>query len=107
ELNETHDWGRTQFVHDDFTFVNKFSHFDYQRDRVYARVSRKLKKKQSRKHRNRKLPVNKYMEMVPGACPACACKEVSLVPADNRTRKLYTKRSFDLVIRSDGIRRRV
>jgi hypothetical protein len=46
KVNETHHWGRTQFANPDFTFVNKFSHFDYQRERVYARTSRKIKKKQ-------------------------------------------------------------
>jgi hypothetical protein len=105
--NETHNWGKTPFVNPDFAFVRKFSHFDYQRDRVYVRSSRRLRKKQPRKHHNRKLPVSKRLEVTPEACPQCGGKGVVPIPMDNRTDKLYTRRSFDLVITSGKMRRRV
>jgi predicted RecB family nuclease len=105
KLNETHHWGKTQFAHPDFTFVNKLSHFDYQRERVYARVSRKIRKKRPRKHRNRKLPVTQYLEMTSETCPRCGHGDPLLIPTDNRTKKLYTRRSFDLVFTPGKIRR--
>jgi hypothetical protein len=39
----THKWGHTRFFYEDFDYINKCSHFDYQRDRVYVRTSRKIK----------------------------------------------------------------
>src|SRR5262249_25590165 len=105
--NETHHWGKTPFAHPDFAFVNQFSHFDYQRERVYARASRKIRKKSPGKQRNRRLPVTQYLEMTSEMCPQCGHGELFLIPTDNRTKKLYTRRSFDLVFTSGKIRRRV
>jgi predicted RecB family nuclease len=107
-LNNTHKWGPNPFLQQpDFAFINQCSHFDYQRDHVYVRASRKIRKKGPRKHRNRKLPVNRKHEITAGLCPQCKCRDVLPVPLDNRTKKLYTKRAYDLVIRSGSIRRRV
>jgi predicted RecB family nuclease len=107
KAHETYHWGRTSFVLPDFNFVNKFSYFDYQRDRVYARTSRKIRKRKPRKQRNRKLPVGEYLEMIPESCPRCGCAELVPISLDKRTNKLYTRRSFDLLLPSGKIRRRV
>jgi predicted RecB family nuclease len=100
-------WGHTRFANDDFNFINKRSHFDYQRDRVFVRTSPKLRKRQIGKHQNRKLPVSQHLEIAPRGCPQCESNDVVTIPTDPRTTKLYTKRAFDLVITSGKIRRRV
>jgi hypothetical protein len=87
--------------------INKASHFDYQRDRVYVRTSRKIKARPTGKHHNRKLPVNERLEIVPEGCPQCEGKELIVIPVDSRTSKLHTKWALDLVIRPGKIRRRV
>jgi predicted RecB family nuclease len=105
--NSTHLWGHGTFLQPDFAFINKHSHFDYQRDRVYVRASRKIRKRSPRKQWNRKLPVKKHVEITAEMCPQCKCREILQVPTDNRTKKLYTRRAFDLVITAGKIRRRV
>ncbi len=100
-------WGTAQFALPEFEQINRCGYFDYQRDRVYVRASRKIRKKGPRKHRNRKLRVNRRLEVTSDLCPHCGCEQITLVPVDNRTRKLYTKRAFDLAITSGKIQRRV
>ncbi len=104
---ETHKWGHTRFLNSDFNYINAASHFDYQRDRVYVRTSHKLRKRQTGKQDNRKLPVNDRLEINPETCPQCSGAELTVIPTDNRTNKLHTKRAFDLVITSGRIKRRV
>ena len=105
--NENHKWGHTLFQSTDFNIINASSHFDYQRDRVYIRTSRKLKKRHIGKHQNRRLPVTDHLEITPEHCPQCTSDDVIMIPTDTRTKKLYTKRALDLVISSGKIRRRV
>ena len=83
------------------------SQFDYQRDRVYVRTSRKIKKSRAGKHHNHTLPVGERLEVIPENCPLCKCDKLVVVPTDTRTNKLHTKRAFDLLITSGKIRRRV
>ncbi len=104
---DAYKWGHTRFLNPDFTYINAVSHFDYQRDRVYVRTSRKLRKTQTGKHHNRQLPVSVHLEITPENCPQCKGEKFIVLPTDNRTNKLYTKRAFDLVITSGKIRRRV
>jgi predicted RecB family nuclease len=106
-LDHIRKWGSNPFLQPDFAFINKRSHFDYQRDRVYVRATRKIMKKGPRKHRNRKLAVSRKLEITAEVCPQCKCRTIIPVPADNRTKKLYTKRAIDLVITPGKIRRRV
>jgi predicted RecB family nuclease len=103
KVSENYKWGHTLFLNTDFNCITASSHFDYQRDRVYARTSQKVRKRQLGTHRNRKLPVGDHVEIIPRQCPQCASEDFFMVPTDNRTKKLYTKRAFDLVITSGKI----
>ena len=105
--SESHKWGHTKFLNTDFTYINRVSQFDYQRDRVFVRTSRKVKKSRAGKHHNRTLPVSERLEVIPENCPQCKGEHLCVVPTDTRTNKLYTKRSFDLLITPGKIRRRV
>jgi hypothetical protein len=43
------DWGEVAFALPDFSFVNERAHFDYQRDKVFVRTSKTLRRDQGRK----------------------------------------------------------
>ncbi len=52
------DWGTPSFFYPDFDYINKCAYFDYQRERVFIRTSRNLKRGQAqaakKKERRRK-----------------------------------------------------
>ena len=65
---------RTRFVHPEFSFINDCAYFDYQRERVFVRTSKTLRKrKKPRKgaHRNRTLRKSKDYVIVNTNCPSC------------------------------------
>src|SRR3954452_18114526 len=99
-------WGRVNFVHPDFGFVNRWSQFDYQRQHVFVRTRRKSPKpaRPTRPGRslNRKLRVSRTVVLESSACPHCRSREVVGLPNRKRVR-----RAFDLVITPGAIRRKV
>jgi hypothetical protein len=104
-------WGEIAFVHADYQFINKCAQFDYQRQRVYARTS-KLIRKMRRKvggHQNRKLRVSQRVQIVARTCPACGGTEIIRWPKGKRGCGFNSrhKRSFHLVFTPSGIRRLV
>lgn len=103
--------GHIQFFHKEYEYINGCAHFDYQRQRVYIRTSKLLKRsaKGRRRWRNAKLRVSNRVQIVARKCPACGsgelvrwakCKQVS----GQRTTR---KRAFDLMFTQGGVRRRV
>lgn len=103
--------GSIEFFHPDFKFVNLCAHFDYQRQRVFIRTSKLLKRnrRKPKKNRNRKLRVSQMVNIVSRKCPTCGSKEIIRWPKGkpgigNSTRH---KKAFDLVLGSGGIKRRV
>lgn len=105
-------WGKARFFHADFDFINDRAYFDYQRQRVFVRTSRTLRKNRraaSGTHINRKLKVNHHVEIVGPKCPACGGVEI-IRWKHGRQRTNHAprrKRAFDLVFTSGGIKRRV
>jgi hypothetical protein len=102
--------GSINFVNPDFAAVNKLAYFDYQRERVYARTSRTLRKNTARsKGRvNRKLRVSKQVFIEARRCPHCRSKAIAFATGDSAPLwPTAGKRAFDLVITPAGIRRRV
>jgi predicted RecB family nuclease len=102
--------GSIEFVNPDFAAVNKLAYFDYQRERVYVRTSRTLRKSvaRSKKRINRKLRVSKEVFVKARRCPHCRSEKVAVATGDGVP--VWTtagKRAFDLVITSAGIKRRV
>jgi Transposase IS66 family len=68
-------YGPTGFALDDFRTINKFSYFDYQRDRVFARTGRH--RKNAIVKTNRKIPApNKIVTLRAARCPICHSKEL-------------------------------
>jgi predicted RecB family nuclease len=97
------EWCRMDFAVDDFKFINERAYFDYQRDRVYVRTSKTLKKSKLR-NRGRKgkrdLPANRHVELRTEKCPFCGCEELTRVQHGRLARF-----AFDLRITRGGVRR--
>jgi predicted RecB family nuclease len=104
-------WGPANFFHSDLEFVNKCAYFDYQRQRVFVRTSRTLKKHRRVPglHRNRKIRPSRNFEITASKCPSCGHTNVVKIPTRERINvaKTRVKRTFDLVITPSGMQRRV
>jgi hypothetical protein len=104
-------WGEIEFVHTDYQFINGCARFDYQRQRVYARTSKLIRKarRKAYQHRNRKLRVSGRVQIVARTCPSCGGTDLARWPKAKPGCGYHTrlKRSFDLVFTQGGIRRRV
>ena len=100
-------WNGNRFVHPDYKFVNDRSYFDYQRQRVFVRTSKRLKK-QVRKpgsQRNRHLR-GLCLTLEAAKCSKCGSDNLVRIDwIDGRSRK--AKRAFDLILSGGVIARRV
>ncbi len=71
------NWGqKMDFFHSDYEFVNNCGYCDYQRQKVYVRTSKTLKKIARKtgprgEQHNRKLRVTKQIQIASRKCPAC------------------------------------
>jgi predicted RecB family nuclease len=110
-LGNDRKWRRVCFFHPDFAYINNCAYFDYQRQRVFVRTSRTLKKNHKRRHKeqNRKLRVNCRFEITSSKCPSCRGTDIIQLDKGNRTtvKAPRAKRAFDLVFCGGGIKRRV
>src|SRR5207248_1339039 len=101
--------GRKEFFHPDFGLINDCARFDYQRQRVYIRTSKLLKKNRRgpRKCRNRKLRVSQRVQIISRKCPKCGSTELTRWAKGKRAAGLKPqhKRAFDLVFSTGGIKR--
>jgi len=111
QLGAPKRWGKIEFVHTDYQFINGCARFDYQRQRVYARTSKLIRKAQRKtyQHRNRKLRASRRVQIVARTCPSCGGTDIARWPKTKPGCGYHTrlKRSFDLVCTPGGIRRRV
>jgi predicted RecB family nuclease len=106
-------WGPVRFVHPEYSQINRCAYFDYQRQRVYVRTSKTIRKsiRNAGKgiHHNARLRASKRIEIASSRCPFC--KSAALLRADDLRQgtvpKPRVKRTFDLVITGGGIKRRV
>jgi predicted RecB family nuclease len=104
-------WGKVRFFHPDFEFVNDCAYFDYQRQRVFVRTSKTLKRnhKRSGSQINRKLRVSRRVEITSSKCPTCGEREIIRWKHGRRVTNQTPrhKRAFDLIFTNSGIKRRV
>ena len=98
-------WGRPQFAHQDFEFVNGRAHFDYQRQRVFVRTSRAIRTSQRKKDYQKRLPirVTHKTEIVATRCPKCGGSELHV--AKTGTQGPQRKLADDLMITRSGMKR--
>ncbi len=97
------EWCRTEFAVPDFAFINERAYFDYQRDRVFIRTNKALKRRRSRRRSRqgkKNLRANRSVEITSQECPFCGGTELTRSP-DGRLVRL----AFDLRITRSGIRR--
>src|SRR5262245_34357751 len=109
-LTNERKWGPVRFFHTDFDYVNGCAYFDYQRQRVFVRTSKTLKKNRKRRdHRNRKLRASRWVQITSSKCPSCGGTEVMQCEKGRlaTTRAPRIKRAFDLVFTRGGVKRRV
>ena len=104
-VSNRRDWGVAKFSIPDLKFVNDRAYFDYQRDRVYLRTSKILKRVQKRKKKataRRLIKPTHKVDIVTEECPACHGRNLTRT-ADSRLSRL----AYDLTFRSGVIRRKV
>jgi hypothetical protein len=112
KLASAQKWGKVNFYHSDYEYINNCAYFDYQRDRVYVRTSRTLRKSKSKEVRKRNAArprATNRLQIVSLTCPACKSKEVAAVPKGQHVEcwKPRVKWAFDLVFTPGGIRRKI
>jgi hypothetical protein len=97
-------WCCVDFAVPDFEFVNQRAYFDYQRDRVYIRTSKCIRKSvarsRTRKCKRTRLRANQIVEIRCETCPSCGSPDLVLKP-DRRLARV----AHDLRIRHGQIRR--
>jgi predicted RecB family nuclease len=111
QLGAPRRWGEIEFVHTDYKYINGCARFDYQRQRVYARTSKLIRRARRKpyQHRNRKLRASRRVQIVARTCPSCGGTDIIRWPKAKPGCGYHTrhKQSFDLVFTPGGIRRRV
>jgi predicted RecB family nuclease len=104
-------WGANRFVHPEFSFINDCAYFDYQRERVFVRTTKILRRRRKPRkwvHHNRNLRKSKDYVVVNTGCPFCKSGDLVLVPGGRTDGKeTRHKRAFDLVVTPGGVRRKV
>jgi predicted RecB family nuclease len=109
-LTDYHTWGDVKFVFPDYKFVNNRAYFDYQRERVYIRTNKTLRKSRVGKKPspNRKLKATQQVTITASECPICkSANVISGVKKHIRSQEPRVKRAFDIVLTSTGMRCRV
>ncbi len=79
-------FGKKEFMLDEFDFIHRCSYFDYQRDRMSARDTRRLKLKPPRPRRGKRRVYrnNKVVEVFASHCPTCRSKKLRSVHSVKR-----------------------
>jgi predicted RecB family nuclease len=98
-------WCRPNFTLEDFDHINRCAYFDYQREKVFLRTNRVVRRacRGTGKRRKRfKLPANREVEFKSDACPRCKGTRLTL-----NSRKVISKLAYDLKFTAGGIRRQV
>lgn len=94
---------RVKFCLPDFDHVNRCAYFDYQREKVFLRTSRVVRRACRNLHKRRSRPrASREVELWDDACPFCHGARIARLPE-----RTCSKRAFDLEFSRGGIRRRV
>jgi predicted RecB family nuclease len=98
------EFGRGHFAVPELEYVNRCAYFDYQRDKVFLRTNKTLRRVRARKERRRgKRPrINRRIVIRSSRCPSCQGRAIRRYPD-----KMHAKLAYDLRITEGGIRRQV
>jgi predicted RecB family nuclease len=99
-------WGTVNFVHSDYAYINNCAYFNYQRQRVYVKTSKTLRRKwiPPAGHRLSRLRVTRRVEVVSSECESCKSTDVVTQKSVFGHRGPKSKRAFDLVRSSNGVK---
>jgi hypothetical protein len=92
-------------IPEDFDHVNRCAYFDYQREKVFLRTSKAIRRaclRQGKPSKRANLPVTREIEITSRTCPACKGKQIRRLSS-----KMYSKLAYDLKFTRGGIRRQV
>jgi len=99
-------WCKANFVIPDFDIINKCAYYDYQRQKVYVRSSKMIKKSQTldhkRKYSKKNLRPTQRVEIDSQECPFCG--EMDLI---RRSDARLSRIAYDLNLSRSGIKRKV
>ena len=99
------EWCHIKFTLDDFEHVNRCAYFDYQREKVFLRTSKPVRRACLHRRNRRKqpkLPVNREVEFKSNICPSCKGKRITRL-----YNEMHSKVAYDLKFTAGGIRRQV
>ena len=102
-LTNRREFCRAKFSLPDFDHVNQCAYFDYQREKVFLRTSKVVRRACTNLRKRRaRLRASGEMELRDDACPFCQGARIARLPE-----KTCSKLAFDLEFSRGGIRRRV
>jgi len=111
ELSSSRRWGKANFFHSDFKNINDCAYFDYQRQRVFIRTSKTIKKNTPKPHlrRNRNLRVTQKIKIESRKCTFCKSDDLTrdVKGTYSNVQRPRVKRAFDLIVTHAGIKRKV
>jgi predicted RecB family nuclease len=98
------EWCKASFAIPDFEQINNLARFDYQRERVFVRSSKRLRRARARERKDKGRKRHRVAERIEIQCQACpSCRSTKLTEwYDSRQSRVV----MDLKITAGGIRRR-
>jgi predicted RecB family nuclease len=94
-------FGRNPFFLPDMEWINRCAYFDYQRERIYIRTSKPVKKSEQRRRQRQRTAYRVNSEVVcdaPSSCPACSEHQVI-------GHGILTRLVYDLRLMKTGVKR--
>src|SRR5262249_5972817 len=99
------EWCQQTFTLEDFDYVNRCAYFDYQREKVFLRTSKAIRRvypRHSDRTKEPKLHVNREIEIKSRTCPDCKGKQITRLSND-----IHSKLVYDLKFTGGAIRLQV
>ena len=105
-------WGTVNFFHSDFEYINKCAYFDYQRQRVFIRTNKAVKRQMRAKKGkgNLHLKITRHFTILKSKCPLCKKSAVKSISSEERKTDCQvprTKRAYNLAFTPSSIKRAV
>ncbi|MEM9214486.1 MAG: TM0106 family RecB-like putative nuclease [Cyanobacteria bacterium P01_F01_bin.150] len=92
-----HVFGKKKCIFSNFNLINKYAYFDYQRDKVFIRTNKQLKKNISNT-KKKKLKANKLIKINAKVCKICQSRKIS-------QQKEVQRRLIDLKFFNGGVKK--
>jgi hypothetical protein len=99
------EWCCPKFALQEFDYVNRCAYFDYQREKVFLRTSKAIRRVCLRNRKGRKratLRVSREIEIKNGTCPRCKGKRIVRF-----SKEMQSRLAYDLKFTAGGIRLQV